>query len=51
MEVMPRGPKLCSHQRLAGPSLALREGDHTMAGGVGGAIDTAIYGAFQKKSP
>ena len=37
MKMMPGGPKLCSHHRHAGPSLALREGDHTM----GGAIDTA----------
>ena len=35
------GPNLCSHHRLAGPSLALREGDHTILGGVWGAIDTA----------
>ena len=35
MKMMPGGPKLCSHHRLAGPSWALQEGDHTM-GGVGG---------------
>ena len=46
MKMMPRGPKLCSHHRLAGPSLALREGNHTIrggwgGGGGGGAFDTA----------
>ena len=40
MKMMPGGPKLCCQHRLAGPSLALREGDHTMGGG-GGGIDTA----------
>ena len=34
MKMMPGGPKLCSHHRLAGPSLALREGDHTIGGGL-----------------
>ena len=40
MKMMPGGPKLCSHHRLAGPSLELREGDHTIEGWAG-AIDTA----------
>ena len=30
MKMMPAGPKLCCHHGLAGHSLALREGDHTM---------------------
>ena len=34
MKMMPGGPKLSSHYRLAGPSLAPGRGDHTM--GVGG---------------
>ena len=36
MKMTSGGPKLCCHHRFAGPSLALREGDHTMTRGVGG---------------
>ena len=33
MKMMPGGPKLYSYHRFAGPSFAVREGDHTMEGG------------------
>ena len=32
MKMMSGAPNLCSHHRFAGPSLALREGDHTRGG-------------------
>ena len=45
MKMMSEESKLCSLHGLAGPSLALREGDHTIGGvGGGGGLLTRRHG-------
>ena len=55
MKMMSGGSKLCFHRRLASPRLAFREGDHTIRGRGGGAIDTAtqhhIFKSLQLRPP